>query len=373
MTPFRALLIPFHFSSLLPVVGLSLLLAVTVHSDITGILWILPAFMMTSWLFKYAFVMLESIADGEFHAPVVSLEMLGLFEQRPLFLLVILLVLVQLLWWFDGAASHVVVGAIAMALPAAVGVLGATHQVKVALNPIVVWQTMRGMGWWYALVLLTIAGCIALTISLLSAGTWQMILYIQIGVCVLMVFSLIGGIMYERRIELGHEPRNSPERIAVHEQHGRRRKLQHILDEMYGAIRLGDLATAMARLEQWQSDAAAESNHQALAQDVEMIHATIRRWNDPDMLTAASRALATLLVQQGCTEAMEEVIATTLQSQPHFTFKSETALLPVIHGLQTEGRRDLALQLVTNFVNTFSAQVTPAITALMQRLSAVKQ
>jgi len=373
VTPFRALLIPFHFSSLLPVIGLSVILAVAVHSDITGIMWMLPAFIMTSWLFKYAFVMLEHIADGEVHAPVISLEMLGPFEQRPLFLLSMMLFIAWLLWWFDDMATHVFACAIAIALPAAVGVLGATRHVKLALDPVVIWQTANGMGWWYLAVLLLIVGVVGLITATVHSGVWQSVLYIEIGLCVLMVFSFIGGVMYERRIELGHEPRKSPERVAIDEQRQRQRQLQKMLDDMYNAVRLGDLVSAMKQLEHWQSEVASQHHHQALAQDVEMIHATIRGWNDPGMLTASSRLLAALLNQSGCTEALEELIATTLKSQTDFTFKSDTTLLPVVHGLQTERRPDLARQLVTNFVNSFPAQVTPGITALLQRLSVIKQ
>ncbi|HEX2584748.1 MAG TPA: hypothetical protein VHL14_06425 [Steroidobacteraceae bacterium] len=372
MTPFRALLIPFQFSSVLPVLGLSLLLTLAVRSDITGILWILPAFITTSWLFKYAFIMLEHVADGEHEAPVVSLEMLGPFEQRPLFLLVVAVAIGSLLWRYDTTPGYVLVGAIVLALPAAIGVLGATRQVKLALNPVVILQTMRGMGWWYVVLLTLIAAVVASTMFLLNFTTWRVLSYVQIGFCVLMIFSLIGGVMYERRIEIGHEPRKSPERIAVQDQRERQRTLQRVLDEMYRATRLGDLVDAMTQLEKWQSGVTADHDHRALAQDVEMIHTTVMGWNDPGMLTATGRALATLLNQNGCTEALEELIATTLRSQPDFTFKSESALLPVIHGLQAERRVDLARQLVTNFVNTFPAQVTPGVNALLQRLSVVK-
>src|SRR5205085_9447932 len=95
------------------------------------------AFIITSWLFKYAFVMLEHVADGEAEAPVVSLEMLSPFEQRPLFLLVISIAIGLLLWQFDGIAARVLIGIIVVMIPASIGVLGATRRVMLALNPIV--------------------------------------------------------------------------------------------------------------------------------------------------------------------------------------------------------------------------------------------
>ena len=77
MTPFRALLVPFHFTSGVFIATLSLLLSVAIHYCTSGFMWLLPAVIITSWLFKYAFVMLESIADGEVHAPVASIDMLN--------------------------------------------------------------------------------------------------------------------------------------------------------------------------------------------------------------------------------------------------------------------------------------------------------
>jgi len=86
------------------------------------------------------------------------------------------------------------------------------------------------------------------------------------------------------------------------------------------------------------------------------------------MLTAATRVLAEHLVRTGHADMLAELMTATLPSQPAFSFKSESTLLPVVHSLGALGRQDLALQLVLNFVNSNPAQVSTGISALRQRL-----
>lgn len=74
MTPLRALLVPFHFTSLVLITILALLLAAAIHFDTSEFLWLGPAFIITSWVFKYAFAMLEHIADGESYAPTLQAQ-----------------------------------------------------------------------------------------------------------------------------------------------------------------------------------------------------------------------------------------------------------------------------------------------------------
>jgi len=324
---------------------------------------------MTSWLFKYAFAMLEQLADGEFHAPVVSVDMLSPFEQRPLVLLLICVAMGQFAFWMDSAAGYAITALLVALLPALIGVLGTTGRAILSLHPLVLLQTVRGMGWWYLLVMILVAALIGLSVWLLQSSVWRVAVIWQIGLSVLMIFSLIGGVMYERRIEIGHEPRNSPERHAVLDQREHQRKLKRVLDEIYNAVRLGDLIRGVTELEQWF----ARVDEEFVASDCEAVHSTICTWGDTEMLTVASRMLATILANKSHTEMLSEIIQVTLKNQPAFTLKSESSLMPVVHGLQAGNRSDLAFSLVKNFVNAFPAQMTSGISALLQRLNHVKQ
>ena len=368
MTLLRALSIPFHLTSVVFVALLSLILAVVIRYDTSGFLWLVPAIIAISWIFKYAFAMLESIADGETQAPVASIEMLSVFEQRPLILSLLLLAIGQFTLWMDNVAGYLLMAMLLALLPASIGILGSTGRAMLSLNPVAIVQTARGMGWYYLLILLVIMFVIAAT-GWLAPVVWKSVLYIQMGMSILVVFSLIGGVMYERRIEIGHEPRHSPERRLVHDQREHHRQLKQTLDEIYNAVRLGDLVRGMGQLEQWL----ATVSEDVIAADCLHIHSTVINWGDSEMTTAASRALITALVKVRQPEMVVEIIASTLRTLPDFTLKSENSLLTVVHSLQSLGKDAFALLLLKNFVNAFPAQVTPGIKALMQRLSAIKQ
>jgi hypothetical protein len=368
VTLLRALSIPFHPTSAIFIALLSILVAVAIRYDITGILWILPAFIATSWAFKYAFAMLESIADGEIEAPVASYEMLSVFEQRPFVLLLIVIGIGQFTWWIDGTKGYVLVALLIALIPASIGILGATQRVILSVNPLVLLQTVRGMGWWYVLLLTVVAALGGLSVWLVQSGVWLVVSVWQIGMSVLVVFSLIGGVMFERRIEIGHEPRISPEKVALVERREHERLLKRALDEIYNAVRLGDLVRAMRDLDQWLSSV----DDEFVASDCDHIHTTIMGWNDAEMLTAASRAIALTLVQVEHPDLLTVVVAATLKSLPAFTLKTEQSLLTVVHLLQSRGRRDLALPLVVNFVNNNSNQISSGISALRQRLEQAK-
>lgn len=369
MTLLRALLIPFHFTSLVFIATLALLLAVAIHFDPSGFLWLLPAFIIASLVFKYAFVMLESIADGEPQAPVASIEMLSPFEQRPLALLLVIIAIGQITWWTHSDIAHACTALLFALVPAFIGVLATTRKLMLALHPLVIIQTIWGMGIWYPVVLLVVAVTAAMVVWAASSGLWLMIVCWQTGMSLLLVFSLIGGVMYQRRFEIGHEPRISPERDVAHRNREHDRMLSRALDEMYGAIRLGDLVRAMNELEHWLSGA----DEEFIAADCQRIHATIRGWNDAGMLTAAGRRVAEALLQTGHPHMLHDLMAATLQMQPEFTIKTEAGLLAAVQALQAVGDRGLAQQLVRNFVKTFPAQVTPGIVALHQRLERTSQ
>lgn len=364
VTLIRALLTPFHFTSIVFITLLSLLLAIAINYDITDILWLLPAFIVTSWVFKYAFAMLESIAHGESAAPVASYEMLSVFEQRPMVLAVMVLGIAQFMWWMHGVAEYVLVAMLIALLPASIGILGATRRVMLSLNPLALWQTVTGMGWWYLVLLFVIATIVALTTRLASVGVWNAAIIWLIGMSVLLTFSLIGGVMYERRIEIGHEPRNSPERVAVHDQREHQRQLRRALDEMYTAVRLGDLVRGVRELEQWLTTV----DDDFVAADSEHIHSTVLGWNDVEMQIAVTRVLLVKLVNTEHPHMAGVITSTTLRNLSGFSFKSETELLPVVHAIQREFPV-VARQLVLNFVNTFPMTPTPGVTALLARLN----
>jgi hypothetical protein len=365
VTLLRALSFPFHFTSVAFISLLAFLFAVSMPSQFsgTGILWLVPLFISVSWVFKYAFSMLESIAHGESDAPVASWEMLSIFEVRPLVLLLMVLGIVQFAIWLDGPVRIIVILVLVSLLPAAIGVLGATRRVLLSLNPVALLQTIRGMGWWYLLILAAIIGAVWAVQWLLLADVWRALIIWLVAMLILATFSLIAGVMYERRIEIGHEPRNSPERRRVRDQREHQQQLNRMLDEMYTAIRLGDLVRAMRELEQWLVTV----DDDFVAIDCEQIYSTTTKWNDVEMQVAVARALVLKLVSTDHPHLASIIVNSAIKNIPAFTFKSESTLLPVVHAIQAESTA-LAKQLILNFVNTFPDAATPGLSALRTRL-----
>src|SRR5690348_12846946 len=84
----RSLLVPWSLGCILFVAASALLLALLFGRGVAGIV---GSVLLLSWLFKYAYVLLEHVANGSLEAPAVSVDMIGPFEQRPL---------MQLAWCF---------------------------------------------------------------------------------------------------------------------------------------------------------------------------------------------------------------------------------------------------------------------------------
>ena len=79
---FRYLALPLRSASFVLVAIFSVLIAFAASG---GVLGIPLAAIISSWFLKYAFALLDRVADGETEPPVLSYEMVHpLSEQRPL-------------------------------------------------------------------------------------------------------------------------------------------------------------------------------------------------------------------------------------------------------------------------------------------------
>jgi hypothetical protein len=175
--------------------------------------------ILTSWFFKYAYVLFDHTVRGFDEPPTLDIQMLNPFdEQRPLGQAAILAVICGLIYF---VATHVGTPAAAviavtelLCLPASVAILGLEGNVFKAAYPVAWVRMMLQLGPMYLLILAIIAGY-ALLIALLER--WEVWLTVQIAInmfCILSIFSVLGGALYERRHELGLETWASPERTA---------------------------------------------------------------------------------------------------------------------------------------------------------------
>ena len=151
------------------------------------------AFIITSWFFKYAYILFDHTVRGFDEPPTLDIQMLNpLNERRPLAQALILGLISAVVIYARhtmGPASGLIIAALAaLFLPASVAILGLEGNVFKAAYP-VAWVRMAwGLGPMYALVLVIIGGY-ALLIALL--GRWELWLPVQIAIfmfCILSVF-----------------------------------------------------------------------------------------------------------------------------------------------------------------------------------------
>src|SRR5215813_7958100 len=92
-----------------------------------GFFGIFLGLLLTSWFFKYAYVLLDSVANGRKATPVMSVEMLNpVDEQRPMAQLIICAVFAWGAYRIGGRAG-IVLGLVGLLyLPVSVAVLGAS-------------------------------------------------------------------------------------------------------------------------------------------------------------------------------------------------------------------------------------------------------
>ena len=206
---------------------------------------------MLSWLFKYAYVLLEHVANGFLEPPTVSLEMLSPVEQRPAIQLAWCIAVYLLIGMLGGLAGTALGIALLAWLPASVAVLGLGLGAFQSVNPLALWRIVRGLGWRYAGILGLMLAAFGFVALMQMAGAWTFVTIAASQLAVLTVFCALGGALFERRLEIGHEPMHSPERRREQESREHTREIGAMLDEVYTLVRIGRRSPALEPIRQW--------------------------------------------------------------------------------------------------------------------------
>jgi hypothetical protein len=220
-----------------------------------GLAGIVLALLLLIWLFNYAYVLLEHIANGAREPPVLAVEMLNpVNEQRPLLQLAIVLLVygaLRLLTHYLGNAIALVLEVLAfIALPASIGALGVSNNFLQAINPLALWHIVQSLRMAYVAIValvLTYGVGLSLLTSHSLLPSWLLLMLAQFAW--LSVFSLIGGSLYEQRHVLGHEAIDTPERRAARVRWELDRERARFMDTIYGEARGGNLAGAWQTIE----------------------------------------------------------------------------------------------------------------------------
>jgi hypothetical protein len=231
----------------------SLILAIALHAGLLGI----PAILiLTSWFFKYAYILFDHTVWGYDEPPALDIQMMNpADEQRPLAQVVILGLIYAAVKFAEahwGPAPAAILAALAaFAFPASVAVLGLERNILLAIYPVALARMIQGLGLVYLLTLLLIVGYI-FGIGMLMR--WVSFLPLELALSmfgILSMFSILGGALYERRNELGIETRRSPERTQELERREEQRADHALVTQAYGHMRTGSHTKAWGLLQDW--------------------------------------------------------------------------------------------------------------------------
>jgi hypothetical protein len=293
-----------------------------------GLLGIPLAFILTSWLFKYAYILFDHTVWGFDEPPTLAIEMLNpLNEQRPLGQLAILGLIYAAVKLaetrLNEAVAMVLALLAALLFPASVAVLGLERNVLHAIYPVALLRMVRGLGTMYLVVLAVIAGYI-LGIGMLEKWLSFLPLEFAIGMFgILSVFTMLGGALYERRHELELDTHRSPERTAELQHRTDARESEHIVMEAYGLERVGAHVKAWDLLQDWLH------SRGSTVGDYHWLCERVSSWSDPryaNRLTEEYVDKLLILKQDG--QALD-VVAHRLAQDPNFRPKSASATLRI--------------------------------------------
>lgn len=363
----KVLAVPFQPGSLLFVAASSLLLGLVWGSGIFIVmligLW--ATWIILVWHTRYAFRMIDDIANGVREAAAADVEMASPFgDSRCLLhpLLALSLVLLHVLYPALPVAPTLVFAA--LFFPPSIAACAMSGHTRDALNPLSVGRVIAGLGPWYAAAVLALVICAALGVLLARQLDPGWLLFASLELLLLIAYAAIGGVVYHRRIELGFAARISPERRAEVQENARRAERQRLLDHVFGQLRGHDAPRAAAEVAQWLRQAAAHDLHG----DVQAILGAGKAWNEPFEFARLLQGLLPVLLQLRQPALAFSVVEAGLATHAAFTSADEaTAVTLIEYGMQTSRRRT-ATRLLHNFLARPGCTLTPG-----SRLAALRE
>lgn len=325
------------------------------------------ALILTSWFFKYAYILFDHTVRGFDEPPTLDIQMLNpLDEQRPLAQVTILgLIYLAVNFAKDAMGSTVaVVLAVAalLLLPASVAILGLEGNILKAAYPVAWVRMVLRLGPMYALVLAIIGGYSLLIVLL---GRWELWLPVQIAIfmfCILSIFSVLGGALYERRHELELETWASPEQTAERLRKEVLRQSEKEVTDAYGQMRAGSHTRAWQLLQTWLT---ARGN---APEDYFWLCGRVATWGDPRYLTRLTEDyVERLLALKRNGEALD-VVARRLADDPSFRPKTAAATLQIAQiAVGGGGTPRVARALLADFGARFAGDPNVAAAAALAR------
>jgi hypothetical protein len=333
-----------------------------------GLIGIPLALIVSSWFFKYAYVLFDHVVRGQDEPPALDINMVNpANEQRPLAQLVIVLILAAGVYVVGARYSRplawCVAGLVTLAIPASVAVLGLEGNPFKAIYPVALWHMIRGLGHLY----LGVLGFIGLVILILASAQ-RLDLWMPVSIALgmystLTVFSVLGGALYERRHELGLETWHSPERTEKKERQLDVQASQRIVTEAYGMVRVGEHVNAWKMLQEWLTSRGPS------VEDYRWLLSRVSSWPDPRYANRLTEEYVARLLALRLTGEALDVVDQRLRVDAGFRPKTALATFRIAQLAMLGGRASgVARVLLKDFGARFpnDAQVNAAKTLLRQ-------
>jgi len=338
MDHLRVLLVPFHPTSLILIAVVATLLS---FFGFAGMFGMLGSAILQIWVVKYGYALIEHIADGATEPPVMTMEMLSPSEVRPWLQVGLIVLGVTACKAIGGDAGLALGVVLLLLLPASVAVLGLGEAYHHAVNPLMLFRVVRGLGPYYFAILLAFPVYLGLLYLLSLLGAWNLLWYAAFLACEISFFSLIGGFLYLRRNQVGVEPRRSPERTAAREEHEREQLRARMVDEVFQQVRIGKHVDASRPLARWLSGLDGET----AARDARHIAGQMLGWGSDAALNTLGSTLIRHLLRAGRPDAALGTFEKLRQHAPAVTLDSADDLRALAEYADSVGRGELASSL----------------------------
>lgn len=368
----RYLAAPLRTAPLLFIIVFSLLFLIAYSAGLIGI-WL--GWVLLSGFLNYAFLLMDSIANGAAEPPVLSIEMMNPMNGgRWLMMLAIVaagfFVADAVVYWL-GPVLGAAAGFVAVAtLPAMIAVQGATGSVVQSLNLMRCWRLIARLRGDYALIVLWVACYWFVSYVLLRTSMGDALpLIVWIAWLLygwLALFTLIGGVLFERHDEIGLADANTPEHSdpQIDASALREKERDRQVDRIYAQWRGG------AHVNAWQSIGKhLEQSTDPLAES-RWLYERIARWPDPLLANRLAQSmLPRLLAAHRYGEALK-ITRERINAFPEFRPTTAAELVQLARLACDGGDRPTARLLLRNFQQFYADDaLRPIADELLQRIA----
>jgi hypothetical protein len=331
----RVLQVPFQPTNLFMAGIFAILVTLCMKAGFYGLF---VALFLQIWVFKYCFALIEHLADGASEPPVMDTDMLSPMEVRPWIQGALLF------WGFVlcrqvGGNAGITLGVAMLALfPATVAILGFGERPWQAVNPLIWFRVIRGLGPYYVLLLLALVVCGGVAALLNRLNLWLVMEAFIALWCEVAFFCLVGASLFVRRKQLGFEPSRSPERAAARAEAERLKERAKMVDDVFQAVRIGKHVDATAPLAKWLRDT--EPEH--VSKDAHHVAEQALKWETPAALNTLGSTLIRHLMRYGRPDAALSIFEILRKGSSNFTMDSPDDLRTLAEFADSTGREALA-------------------------------